>query len=233
MSRRTIPRPRPRLPPVTITLRMTGQLAGGGDLERRNETDRRRNLVGGQAGVTDLKDLALEVHHLATGAARIGLSLQDDVGGDERTGDWTSPRPHHRHADRRVPVDRRLDFLRVDLQSSDVDEAAPATEEVVPAAAAFHHLAGADKAFTIGERGVVLADIAGRIPRGTDPQRAFDDLDLHVAGRADHARRKPLETIVDFESHAGLRRGEGMADAGLRVERMESVQDPLVRDFSG
>ena len=43
---RTIPRPRPRLPPVTITLRMTGQLAGGGDLERGNETDRRRNLVG-------------------------------------------------------------------------------------------------------------------------------------------------------------------------------------------
>ena len=40
---------------------MTGQLAGGGNLERRNETDRRRNLVGGQALVADLKDLALEV----------------------------------------------------------------------------------------------------------------------------------------------------------------------------
>ena len=79
----------------------------------------------------------------------------------------------------------------------------------------------------------MLADIADRNPRGTDPQRAFDDPDLHVAGRVDHARRKPLETVVNLKSHAGLRRGEGMADAGLRVERMESVQDPLVRDFSG
>src|SRR5260221_219387 len=75
--------------------------------------------------------------------------------------------------------------------------------------------------------------IADRIPRGTDPQRTLDDLDLHVAGRADQARRKPLQTIAHFESHAGLRGGEGMSDAGLRVERMESVQDPLVGDLSG
>src|SRR6266850_6753529 len=202
-------RPRPRLPPVTITLRMTGQLAGGGNLERGNETDRRRNLVGGQAVVTDLKDLAPYVHPLATGAARIGLSLQDDVGGDERTGNGTSPGPHHRHADRRVPVDRRLDFLRVDLQSSDVDDAAPSTEEVVPVAAAFHHVAGVDEAFIVGERGLLLAEIADRVARGTDPQRTILDFDLHIARRADQARRKSLEAVVDFESHTGLRRGEG------------------------
>ncbi len=189
--------------------------------------------MGGQAVVTDLEDLALEVHPLATGVARIGLFVQHHVGGDERTGDGTSPGSHHGHADGRVSVDRGLDFLRVDLQSSDVDEAAPAAEEVVPVAAALHHVAGVDEAFLIGEHGIVLAEIADGIPRGTDPQRTLDDLDLHVAGRADQARRKPLQTIAHFESHAGLRGGEGMSDAGLRVERMESVQDPLVGDLSG
>src|SRR6185295_7423512 len=107
-SRRTIPRPRPRLPPVTITLRMTGQLAGGGDLERRNESDRRGNLVGGQMAVTDLKDLAPDVHVCA---ARACVIAQDDVGGDERTGDRTLRGPHPRHAHGRMLVDGRLYFL--------------------------------------------------------------------------------------------------------------------------
>jgi len=52
--RRTIPRPRPRLPPVTITLCMTGQLAGGGDLECGDEANRGGNLVRRQAVVADL-----------------------------------------------------------------------------------------------------------------------------------------------------------------------------------
>src|SRR5207244_8366399 len=111
MSRRTIPRPRPRLPPVTMTLRRTGQLAGDGNLERRNETDGRRNLVGGQVIATELEDLTLEVHHLAPGTARVGISLQDDVGDDERTGNGHTPGLHHRHADRRVSVVRSIGFL--------------------------------------------------------------------------------------------------------------------------
>src|SRR3989442_4888293 len=196
MSRRTIPRPRPRLPPVTITLRMTRQLPGGGHLERGNETDRRWNLVGRQPVVADLKDLAPEVHDPAARTARIGLCLQDDVCGDERTGDGTSRGPHHRHADRRMSVDRRFDFFRIDLQSADVDDAVPSTEEVVPVAAAFHHVARVDEAFIIGEGGTLLAEIADGITRGTDTQRAVVDFELNVAGRADHARRKPLEAIV-------------------------------------
>src|SRR2546422_8344704 len=79
------------------------------------------------------------------------------------------------------------------------------TEEVIPVAAAFHHVACIDEAFIIGEPGVFLAGIADRVPRRTDPQRTIVDFDLHVAGRTDHARRKPLETIVDLKSHAGFR----------------------------
>src|SRR5580704_16226544 len=135
MRRRTIPRPRPRLPPVTITLRMASHLAGGGNLERGNEPDRRRDLVRGQGVVTELKDLALEVDNLAASGG-IGLAFQDDVGGDQRSDDGTPGGPHHRHSYRRVAVDRRFDFLRVDLQHSNVDDAAPSTQEVVPVAAA-------------------------------------------------------------------------------------------------
>src|SRR5437867_1321859 len=103
-----------------------------------------------------------------------------------------------------MPVDRRLDFLRVDLQAADVDEAAAPAEKVVPVAAAFHHVAGVDEAVVIAERGVV-AERAGRTSRGTEPQRTVLDFDLHLASRADQARRKPFETIVDVKSNAGLR----------------------------
>src|SRR5262245_4663989 len=106
---------------------MTGQLAGGGNPERRHETNGRRDLVRREALVTDLKNLALEVHTVAGG----GLLREDDIGGDEGTCDRASARPHHRHADGRMTVDRRLDFLRVDLQSADVDDAAAPAEEVV------------------------------------------------------------------------------------------------------
>ena len=131
-----------------------------------------------------------------------------------------------------MPVDRRFDFLRIHLQAADVDEAAPSTEEVVPLAAAFHHVAGVDEAVCIGERGAFLTEIPNCIPRGPDPQRPIIDADLDIAGRADQARRKSFEPIGDVESHARLRGGEGMADTGLRVERTERVKNRLVRDFS-
>src|SRR5438309_354751 len=121
MSRRTIARPSPRLPPVTITLRMTDQLASGGKLERRHETDCRRNLVAGQAIVANSKDLALVGR---AQAARGRIVFQNDICNDQRTSNRASSWAHHRHADCRVPVDGCLDFLRVDLQSADVDRAA-------------------------------------------------------------------------------------------------------------
>src|ERR1700675_1660794 len=89
---RTILRPKPRLPPVTTTLRiMASQLAGRSNLQRRDESDRRGNLVCRQALVTDLQDLALDVRGLTLWTARVGLSLQHDVGDDQRARDGTSP----------------------------------------------------------------------------------------------------------------------------------------------
>src|SRR5438477_13206956 len=90
-SLRTIPRPNPRLPPVTTTLRMmTSQFARSSNLQRRQETDRRRNLVCGEVLVTDLQDFALEVRDLTARTALAGFSVQNDVGDDQRTRDGTS-----------------------------------------------------------------------------------------------------------------------------------------------
>src|SRR5258708_14772851 len=82
-SRRTMPSPKPRLPPVTMTLRrMPGHLACRGDLERRDDADSRRNLVRRQRVATGLEDLV-------RGAGRLGSALEHHVRGDEGAGDWT------------------------------------------------------------------------------------------------------------------------------------------------
>src|SRR5437879_13463082 len=114
VSLRTMPRPSPRLPPVTMTLcMMASEFPCRGNLERGDEADRRRNLVGREARVTDLQDLALEVLDLTARAARSGVSLQHHIGGAERARNGPSPHPNVGHADRRIAVDRRLHRPRV------------------------------------------------------------------------------------------------------------------------
>src|SRR3989454_11068197 len=113
-----------------------------------------------------------------------------------------------------MAVDHRLNLLGVDLQPADIDDSAPATEEVVAVAASFHDVASVDEALMVHERGAVLVDIAEGGAGGTHPQRPIFDLHFHLAARADQTHRKALETIIDFESHACLRRGIRMADGG-------------------
>ena len=114
-----------------------------------------------------------------------------------------------------MPIDRGFDFFRMDLETADVDDAAPPPEEVVPIVATFHDIAGIDKPFVVCQRGGFPADVAGCAAWGPNPQRAVDNLDLHIAGRADHVRRKPLEAVVHLECHARFGRRECMADARL------------------
>src|SRR5439155_27268046 len=109
-----------------------------------------------------------------------GLSLQYDVRDDERAGNRTPPGSNHRHADRGVSIDRRLHFLRIDLQPSDVDDAAPSTEEVIAVAPPFHHIARVDEAVVVGERRVFLAQIADGVACGTQPKRTIVDSDVDI-----------------------------------------------------
>src|SRR5262245_25940613 len=79
VSLRTIPRPIPRLPPVTITLRIiTNQFACSGNFQRGDATDRNRDLVCGQALAAGLDDLTF-IRGNTIMAAQIGFLFQDDV----------------------------------------------------------------------------------------------------------------------------------------------------------
>ena len=51
-----------------------------------------------------------------------------------------------------MPVDDGFDFLGVNLEAADIDDAAAAADEVIAVAAQFHHVAGVDKAFVVSQR---------------------------------------------------------------------------------
>src|SRR5437667_2827074 len=189
---------------------LTSQFACRSNLQRRDETDRGRNLVRVETLVADMKDLALTLE--------VRLSFQDYVRDDQRTSNGASPRPNDRHSHGRVAVDDGLDFFGVDLQPTDIDDSALSTKEVVAVTASLHDVAGVDKALTVDEGRVFLAEIADRSPRGTDPERTVLDLHFHLATRADQAHRESLETVIDLESDTCFRRGISMADGSLRVE---------------
>src|SRR6058998_634953 len=224
MRRRTMPRPRPRLPPVTTTLRMlANHLAGRADVERRHEANRRGHLVRGEPLVAEAKNVGLVV--------RRRLAVDDDVGDDERSGDRAAPRPDAGHADGRVTGDHRLDLLGVHLLAADVDDAAPTTEEVVALTASLDDVAGIHEALVIAQ-GDVFAEVAAGGPRRANPQRTVLDLDLDGPGRADDARREAFEAIVDLEADARFRRRVGMADAGSGVEGAKGCEQRLVGDLA-
>src|SRR5215469_6313289 len=61
VSRCAIPSPSPRLPPVTMTLRIAAhQLASVGDGQRRNDVNCYRDLVGWKSLATEVKNILLE-----------------------------------------------------------------------------------------------------------------------------------------------------------------------------
>src|SRR5204863_2475743 len=223
MRRRTMPRPRPRLPPVTMTLRMlANQLSGRADVERRHESNRRGHLVGGEPLVAEPEDVGL--------VGRRRLAVDDDVGDDQRSGDGTAPRPDAGHADGRVTGDHRLDLFGVHLLAADVDDTRPTTEEVVAVTASLHDVAGVHEALFVAQSDV-LAEVAAGGPRRADTERTVLDLDLDGAGRADDAGRKAFQTIVDLEADTRLRRGVGMAHARPGVERPKRGKERLVGDL--
>src|SRR5207247_7382903 len=126
------------------------------------------------------------------------LAFQDDIGDDQRTSNGASPRPNDRHSHGRVAVDDGLDFFGVDLQPTDIDDSALSTKEVVAVTASLHAVSGVDKALTVDEGRVFLAEIADRSPRGTDPERTVLDRHFHLATRADQARCESLAPDISL-----------------------------------
>jgi len=74
---------------------MTSQFACGSKFQSCYATDGGRDFMCGQALSTDLQDLALEVRNSSVRAALTGLFFQNDVGGDQRTGNGISSGMNH------------------------------------------------------------------------------------------------------------------------------------------
>src|SRR5271166_4450435 len=182
-----MPSPIPRLPPVTTMLRMLARMmprrfSGGREIERSNEAYGRRHLVLRKAVTADLQDFVLELEGSLIGL--IAPPSEDHVGDDDGTGDGILSSAHERHADIGMAVDDGLDLLGMHLQSPDVDDPAPPSDEKVTPAAQFDDVAGIEESFRIEQRPLDAAQIAARGSGRTDAQRAVDHLHLHAAGAA-------------------------------------------------
>src|SRR5436309_12914840 len=126
-----MPRPRPRVPPVTTMLGMSaGELARVGDVQGRHEADRDGDLVSRQCVMADLEYLTFEQpRHRAYADA--GWLRRHHIGDHDRAGDRVPPGLHQRHPNARMTVDDRLDLLRVHFEAAHVDDAALSADEVV------------------------------------------------------------------------------------------------------
>src|SRR5450432_4840046 len=166
-------RPMPRLPPVTTTLCIVPrQFAGRRNLERGYEFDHGRHLVRRQLGPAIGQNLIADV----VAPAYIAAIGENDIGDHDRTGDRALARSGAGHPHLRMPVDDGLDFLRMNLEAANVDNAAAPADEVISLAAQLDHVAGVDEAVAVSEFGGVLADIGVRRPGRPDPQRSVLDL---------------------------------------------------------
>src|SRR3984957_18755927 len=121
-------RPMPRLPPVTTTLCIgSRQLSRRRDIERRYEFDHGGHLVRRQLrpalGQNFFADSAATTHIAAIG--------ENDIGDYDRAGDRALARLGTRHPHLGMPVDDGFDFLGMNLQAADVDDAAAPADEVI------------------------------------------------------------------------------------------------------
>src|SRR5207302_9523760 len=223
-SLRTMPRPSPRLAPVTRTLRIPAHdLSCRGNRQRRNKVDRRRHLVPGKRCATVLKDRVLE--SLAASVRSAGFSDQNHVSDDERARDGVLLGTHLRSAHLRVRIDHRLDLLRVHLLAADIDDAVPSADEVIAFAAELDDVPRVDEDVGVWQGFGVAAQIPCCGPRRANAQRALLDLHLHAsASLPDQARRKSRQPVADFKPHAGFRRSERMHDGGPRIEGPQMIE---------
>src|SRR3954469_7854427 len=136
-----IPSPSPRLPPVTTTLGIPpSQLSGRRHRQRINNPDGRRHLVRGECTATGLENLRFRPFDRQRVDAWLGAQREHHLSGNYRTGDRIlSGRPWG-HGRVRVPIDPRLDFLRMDLEAADVDDPPTAAREVIALAAPLEHV---------------------------------------------------------------------------------------------
>src|SRR2546426_1103224 len=107
-----------------------------------------------------------------------------------------------------MAIDHRLDFLGMDLQSADIDDAAASPDEIIALTAQLQEIAGVHEAFGIEQRRAFGSEIMAGGAGRADSKRTVHYLHVHVAvlsrTRAwpEHARRKTFTFVVHLKSHA-------------------------------
>ena len=61
-----------------------------------------------------------------------------------------------------MPIDHGLDFLGMDLEAANIDDAVASSDEVVAVAAQLDHIARVNETVRVGERVGRLAEVAAR-----------------------------------------------------------------------
>src|SRR5581483_2769279 len=133
---------------------------------------------------------------------------------------------------RRVTVNHRLDFFRVYLESTDIDNAAAPAHEIAATVARLDDVAGVDEAVGTAQRRVRGTEIAAGGARRAYAHRTAFDLDLDLAVLSDEPGGKPGTPVIDGECDPGLGRGIRVRNHGTGVELLEVVEDCLVCDLA-
>src|ERR1700678_3730923 len=136
-----MPNPNPRLPPVTMTLRIAAnQLSGFGDGQRRYEVDRNWNLVRLKGVTAEQQDFVLKFAHVVLDRRRI--CFEHYLGYHQSPCDGILLRVDERQVHRRVTVDDRFHLFGVYLQTANIDDAVTPTDKVIAAVSQFQQVAG-------------------------------------------------------------------------------------------
>src|SRR5580658_6505001 len=93
-----------------------------GNGQSRNETERSRNFVPWKSIPAYLQNFLFQSP--AFSVRSFWVLLQNNVGHDHGASNRVSSRPHTRHQYARMAVNQCLNFLRVNFQAPDIDDAA-------------------------------------------------------------------------------------------------------------
>ena len=125
---------------------MARELSTLGDRQFRNDAQERGRFVRRQRGAAGGEDLGLQPF------ASDNAFAQDDLGGDQRSGDRILAREDAACAHGVVSVERRFDLFGMHLRAADVDDAAAPSGEQVAIAAPFDDVARIDEAVRVMQR---------------------------------------------------------------------------------
>src|SRR5271156_609533 len=132
-----------------------------------------------------------------------------------------------------MPVYHSFDFLRVNLQSTDIDDTATPSDKIVAVAAQFDHIAGVNESIRVDQCGYVSTDIGLCGALGAYTQRSFNDLHLYsIAVLVNKSGRKSLAAVGHGEADTRLSRCIGMADGSARKGLCQSIEHRLVCDLA-